>query len=72
MPLDKSGEVDEGVKPAWSRSRKESMSASKVELRCDMPERVEEGVREVMSVEAGASGLRWVLEELVVSNTAVA
>ena len=39
------------------------MSGSKVELRCDMLEIVEEGVREVMSMEAGASGRRWSLAE---------
>ena len=32
------------------------MSGSKVELRCDIVEMVEDGVREVMSMEAGASG----------------
>ena len=39
------------------------MSGSKVELRCDMLEMAEEGVREFMSMEAGASGWRWNLAE---------
>lgn len=39
------------------------MSESKVELRCDMLEVVEEGVREVMPIDAGASGLRWNVAE---------
>jgi hypothetical protein len=44
------------------------MSVSKVELRCDMLEIVEEGVREVISIDAGASGLRWNLAEWLYSG----
>ena len=44
------------------------MSESKVELRCDMLESVEEGVREVMPIDAAASGLRWNLTEWLYSE----
>jgi hypothetical protein len=44
------------------------MSGSKVELRCDMLEIVEEGVREVMPIDAGASGLRWNVTEWLYSE----
>jgi len=44
------------------------MSGSKVELRCDMLESVEEGVREVMPIDAAASGLRWNVAEWLYSE----
>lgn len=44
------------------------MSGSKVELRCDMLEIVEEDVREVMPIDAGASGLRWNVAEWLYSE----
>jgi hypothetical protein len=49
------------------------MSGSKVELRCDMLEMVEDGAREVMPIDAAASG-RTEMESggVVVFGTVVA